>query len=226
MFRIAGMSGLAAAIALMVIAMGSLLLVPQNVSYGFEDVLDNIKKSKAVIFTNKQRFGNQPEFEFTWHVQGERIRMEYPEVMVQIADFEKKKGIQLNRSTKTAKLLEITKGTAKVFANPLQQVSQVKSKSAKKIAREKIGQNDVDVYLVEKIDFMGIKGKGEMKLWVDPKTQLPVRIRIGVNTRQGAKETDRPFDTQLSLENFSWHDSLDESLFDLEVPKGYTLEKK
>ena len=64
-----------------------------------------------------------------------------------------------------------------------------------------------------------------MKVWVNPKTKLPVKIRLGVNTRRGAKPKDRPFDTVLIFEDFEWNKKLDPKLFSLKVPKGYTVKQ-
>ena len=81
------------------------------------------------------------------------------------------------------------------------------------------------VYQVEQIDLFGMKGKGDMKIWVDPKTKLPVKIRIGVNSRLGSKPEDRPFDTQMTFEQFEWNKRLDPKLFSLDVPKGFEVKK-
>ena len=52
------------------------------------------------------------------------------------------------------------------------------------------------------------------KLWVDPKTQLPVLWRASA-------ANDGP--TMVS-EFTNWNEKFDEQLFDLKVPKGYKLE--
>ena len=226
MIRIAGFSGMAAGIALAVLVLGSFLFIDPNRSYVFGDVIENVQKAKSVIFTNKQKIGNQPEFEFIWYIHGDKFRIEMPDVMAQIVDLKQKKGIQLNMVKKTAKPITVGNNTAKAFANPLEQLYRIKPNAAKKIGRKKLGKSEVDVYRIESIDLLGLKGKGEMTLWVNPKTQLPVRIKISANTGFGAKDTDRPFDTHFLLENFSWHASLDESLFRLQIPDGYAKEKK
>ena len=70
---------------------------------------------------------------------------------------------------------------------------------------------------------MGIKGQAdqegdEMKVWVDPTTGLPVRIRIA-----GAFSRDRTDESFLDFDEFVWNEPLEANLFSLEIPKGYTI---
>jgi outer membrane lipoprotein-sorting protein len=55
------------------------------------------------------------------------------------------------------------------------------------------------------------------KVWVDPKTSLPVRIAVERPADGGKVET------VFSFEQFTWNESLDPDLFKLEVPKGFTV---
>ena len=51
---------------------------------------------------------------------------------------------------------------------------------------------------------------GALKLWVNPKTDLPVKIECLV--RGGGA---------ITFDEFKWNETIDEALFDLDVPKGY-----
>ncbi len=67
---------------------------------------------------------------------------------------------------------------------------------------------------------MGLtKGKDESaKLWVDPKTGLPVRIAVG-----DPADKDKQF---IVFEQFSWNQQLDQAMFKLEVPNGFPLKNE
>jgi outer membrane lipoprotein-sorting protein len=225
MFRIAGFSSLAAAVTLAAIVGGSLWFAGGETAYAFADVIEKIQKAESVVFNNRQRIGDQKEMDFIWYMQGDRIRMELPGLLVLIGDLKQRRSLQLDLTRKTARPHELHKDAARGFMNPVQQLRQLTPKDAKRTGREKLNGRDVDVYRVEKIDLFGAKGKGEMKIWVNPETMLPVRIELKMHTRLGAKPTD-PFDTFFTLENFSWNERLDASLFDLEVPKGFRIEKE
>jgi hypothetical protein len=222
LMRIAGLSGMAAAIALVVLFVGSFFLVDRSATYGFADVIENVKKAKSVILMSKTKIGNQPEFEFTWYIQDDHLRMEVPGAFAMIADLKAKKGIQLDLTRKTVKSIPVHADVAQGFMNPLQKLRQLSSKDAKKVGQEKMEGKTVDVYRLNAIDLFGMKakGEGEMTLWADPKTQLPVKILIEVNTEMGRK--GKPYDSRFTFENFSWHASIEPSLFTLEAPKGFT----
>jgi hypothetical protein len=55
-------------------------------------------------------------------------------------------------------------------------------------------------------------------IWVDPKTELPVKITYEGTTLVGDKE---PKLTK-TIEGFSRNEKLDDNLFDTKVPDGYT----
>lgn len=224
MFRIARYSGLSAAvIALAVI--GALLFINGTQPLAFADVVENVKNAKSVTLTSRQKFGSQPEFAFTWSFQGDNLRMEIPDQVIIIGNLKKKKGLQINVATKTAYAYTIEDGLVGGFADPVDQIRQAKPDDAKAVGEEKLNDRKTLVYEFDQIDFLGMKGKGQMKVWVDPETKLPVKIRVGANTRSGSKPSDRPFDTVMILEDFEWNKKLDPALFKLEAPEGYTVKQ-
>jgi len=228
MIRLARYSGMSAAALVLAALLGGLFLMDRTSTVAFADVADvikNVKQAKSVTLTSRQKFGNQPEFTFKWSMQGNAVRMEIPDQLIHIADLKKKKGLQINIPRKTAYEFPLEKPVAGAFANPVDQIRRVNAKDAERIGEERLDGRKTIVYRFEKIDFLGAKGKGRMKVWVDPKTKLPVRIRIGMNTRRGAKPQDRPFDTVMTLEDFEWNKSLDPKLFRLKVPDGYTVKQ-
>jgi outer membrane lipoprotein-sorting protein len=223
MLRIARNTGLGAAAVILVTLLGWLVAINTTSSIAFGDVIENVKKAKSVTLVNKQKIGNQPELQFQWSLQGDSIRMEIPEQMTMIGNLKQKKALQLNHVAKVAYQILLEDGTQEAFANPLDQIRNIKPKDARQQGEEEINGQKAIVYLVEKIDFFGIKSRGEMRIWVDPKSELPVKIHIGVNTRHGSSPDDRPFDTVMTLEQFEWNKPLDPKLFSLEIPEGYEV---
>jgi hypothetical protein len=61
-------------------------------------------------------------------------------------------------------------------------------------------------------------GAVEVKIWADPKTLLPIRVE---ETSAGAAGSD----TRIVMSDFQVGMELDESLFSVEVPAGYTVQQ-
>jgi hypothetical protein len=71
---------------------------------------------------------------------------------------------------------------------------------------------------------LGVEGgsllglNGDWIVWVDPKTELPVRMQILVKNVKGVLDDK----LQITLDEFEWDKELDPTLFSLEPPAGYT----
>ena len=109
---------------------------------------------------------------------------------------------------------DIDKTAAAEFANPIEQLRQAKPDAAQRIGEEMLGDVETVVYRINHVDLLGIKGKAEMKVWVAPKTKLPVRIEI--------RDTQRA--VSLSFDRFEWNKPLDAKLFDIDAPDGFTID--
>jgi len=64
--------------------------------------------------------------------------------------------------------------------------------------------------------FRVVKEDWPIDVWVDPKTTLPIRMEMTVTTIDGEKSTS-------VFDEFVFHTELDESLFSLTPPAGYTV---
>ncbi len=225
MFRIARYSGFAAAASILVALGVWLVAVNGGAGVAFADVVQKVKEAKSVTLTCRQKIGSQPEIKFKWSLQGNAIRMEIPGQLTIISHVQQKKGLQLNHSRKIAYQIPVHDDAATGFANPIEQFRKIRPEDASRLGEEEVGGQKTIVYQVEEFEFMGIKAKGEMKIWVDPATELPAKIQIGLNSRRGSKAEDRPFDTVMTFEQFEWNKSLDPKLFSLDVPEGYGVKK-
>lgn len=225
MIRIARYSSLSAAALTVVALIGWFAFLSGTSTPAFGDVIKNVQQAESVTMTNRQKIGSQPEFEFKFSMQKQHFRMEVPDSFVFIADLKQKKALQIDHVHKLVYQMPVSEEAAKGFTNPIAQFRNLKPKDAERRGDERLNGKTAHVYIVKKIDLLGFKGEGEMKIWVDPKTKLPLKIRVGANTRMGSKATDRPFDTVITFEDFQWNRKLDPKLFELKVPAGYKVVK-
>ena len=87
----------------------------------------------------------------------------------------------------------------------------------KKVGEEQLNGTRTIVYRTDKVDMLLFEGKAKTNFWIDPNTDLPVKIVI--------QDRNPKSPTLLRLEQFSWNKPLDEELFKLDVPAGYTVRK-
>jgi outer membrane lipoprotein-sorting protein len=213
MFRIARYGGVAAAASVLFVVGVSFLVVDRGAGVAFADVVQNVKDASSVTFRNKQKIGRQPEMEFQWYLQGEQIRFEMPNVMAVIADLKMKKGLRLNMANKTARQMDLDDESMALFTNPVDQLRKAKPEDAELLGEESFGKLKAKVYRVQRVDFLGIQGKGEMKVWIDSISELPVKITV----------SDQEGKRFLSFDQFEWNKRLNKKLFRLEAPAGYTV---
>jgi outer membrane lipoprotein-sorting protein len=236
MFRIARYSGLAAASVFLVVAAGFFWLWNSHPGLAFGDVVENVKKAKSVTFTCTQKLTpHSPVLKQRWYLQDNKMRLELPGVqesfranepvlMAIIADFDKKKVLRLDFVRKLAQRWDITKDITKHWVNPIDQLRRLKDQDAERLADEKLDGRPVQVYRLKKLHIWNADQdvkEGELaKVWVDPKSGLPVRFLIE------SWNADHKGKTRLVFADFVWNKPLAPEMFKLEVPKGFTLDNK
>jgi hypothetical protein len=215
MFRIAGYSSATAAAVLLAVV-GWLFFNNQG-SHAFAGVIENVQKAESVVLTNRQTIGKQPTMEMKWYIQGEKIRMEVPGAVAFVTDLGDKTTYELNLRDKIAKALPTPESGRQAFANPVSHLQNARPEDARLIGKEQLSGKTVQLYRIEKIDFLGAKGAGEMKIWVDPETNLPVKILMD------QPQKDRGSRNTIELTDFEWNKALEASLF---LPPGdYTIKE-
>jgi outer membrane lipoprotein-sorting protein len=213
MFRIARYSSATAAAIL--VAVFGWLVVSDHGRPAFAGVIENVQQAQSVTLTNKQTIGEQPTMTMKWYIEGEKIRMELPGAVAFVTDLGEQTVYELNLRNKTATARPTPAGGRQAFANPVSHLQNAKPEDAKRIGTEELNGHTVDLYRLDKIDFLGAKGGGEMKVWVDPETGLPVKILMDQPQKErGSRNT-------IELTDFEWNKDLDESLF--EIPADFTL---
>jgi hypothetical protein len=240
MFRLMRYGSTAAAAALVAAITGWLFFGDHTAALAFADVVKKVSDAKSVSFVTKIptiiQGASRGVLQQKHYIRGNSYRMEIPSAqedvpvppdappafLVLIADWQQKKALQLDYVTKSAKWLDadpkIWEELAKGIADPIKQLRQLKEQDAERLADEDLNGRKLQVYRITRKDiFMGLtQSKDETtKLWVDPKTGLPVRIAVGDPSNK-----EKPF---FVFEQFTWNEPLDAELFKAEVPSGFTL---
>jgi outer membrane lipoprotein-sorting protein len=167
------------------------------------------------MLTNKQTIGIGRTLEMKMYFEGKKMRLEFPGVMAYVADFEAKTAYELDLTKKVARTIPFDAAGVMQMPNPVEQFRKVKPDDARLIGEEEIDGRKSQLFQVDKVDFLDAKGQGQMKIWVDPKTELPVKLLVD------NPNVDRSKRTTLTFTDIEWNKELDDSLF--QVPADFTI---
>ncbi len=131
---------------------------------------------------------------------------------VTITDLIHGKGLLLYTPTKTAMLIDFKKEgkTKNAEVSMIEELRKLADKKGESAGKKRIGDVEAVGFRVEEEGF-------PLTVWADPKTKMPVLIEIAI--RAGDQEI------RGTMENFQLDPKLDDALFSLEPPEGYTLRK-
>ena len=137
--------------------------------------------------------------------------------MVTISDCDKGKSIMLEPTAKTAIVLTFTnlpKGKMPMERDPFGwlRLLLTDARDQPDFKREPLGEKEIDGRKV--VGFRVNTNGTVISLWGDPKTGLPVRAEMTMTMLGNAK---------ITLTDFEFNMDLDESLFSVEPPAGYTV---
>ncbi|NOZ38954.1 MAG: DUF2092 domain-containing protein [Planctomycetes bacterium] len=133
---------------------------------------------------------------------------------VLIHDSKLGKVLLLQLTEKTAKIIEMSEQ----LVGPqqpgfLEKFRKMRPDHAEYLGKEALNGKEVLKYKYKKPD-------GHYMLWLDPDSQLPVKAVIA--DVADSKKVNAKFE----MTDFVWNPELDESLFSLEIPEGYDLERE
>lgn len=175
--------------------------------------LDKLKDAESVEFVIGPGRGDAAGRQQKCLLHGERFRVQHPVGIVMIGDRQTKNGLYLDAANKTACRFTLHERLATEFAtDPIMQLRQVKADGAERLSRAIADGKQTEVFRVRGINLFGTRGeKGEMRVWLDSTTMLPVRIEL----RMG--------DTSImTLKEINWSPNFDPSLLAQEIPSGYS----
>lgn len=188
-----------------------------NQAVALDKVLDNVQKAESVTFVEKQKLGDQGELELHYSVRGPRVRIEFANGTALVVDTKQRTGLMLFPKEKG--YLHIDKDKLHGPAGgklPIDDLLALRDRKPTSVEKEKLDGKEVQK--------LTIKGEpkadppGDWVLWIDPKTELPVKMTYSGTTSAGGKEVS----VMKVYEKFDWNVKLDDKLFDMTVPEGYT----
>jgi outer membrane lipoprotein-sorting protein len=182
----------------------------------FDKAADKAAAAKSARFKYTHKVTGQPEVSGKGYAQGGRLRMEKDDLAL-VVDFKARKALKLMTASKTAALVDIPAALGEMVPNPIEQLARAKGKKAGRTGEEEVGGVKAEVFRVEDAGLFGLEAgpDGEFTIWVDPKTELPVRIRL---TYKNGEATH-----SYLFEGFVWNEDIDPKLLSLDVPEGYKL---
>lgn len=199
----------------LLVAAGVLWVGGQSAEASFLKAMENAAKAKTVrakvtrVDKDGPRTGHA-----TLSVRGDRLRLD-DETFVSISDTAAKTVLHLNPDKKQARTF--TPADAADFQNPLDQLVRLKDAQPELVGEDTVGGRKVRVFRVKGAGGNLFRLRGEWTVWVDPTTELPVRMQL----RNAAGVPDDKL--RVTLDEFEWNVDLDAKLFDLTVPDGYTV---
>lgn len=188
----------------------------------FQKALDNAERAKSVKVTMTIENGGKVTHVGTLYRQGDMIRAEtvqdaeLPDKPVIVGDLKTRKTLTLLPQTKTAQRatvgeqeLRFITGMLSNFTDLRAQLGGKDAKAVKEVGTETIGDRKTTAYeLTAKGPLPGL-----WKVWVDPKTNFPVRARLAQEKGKNA----------FTLDFEDWNKDFDPKLFSLDPPEGYKL---
>lgn len=176
----------------------------------FAQVLNNAKNADSVVFTLIE--GGKKH---KCMAQGTKCRVEHSSGIVVVSDSKTRKRMLFDPAKKTAGVFDLPEHTvAELGQSLVEQLRQVRPDDAKPMGMDTIDGKTVDLFRVKGIKLFGIdsrdSGKGEMKIWVDPKSMLPWRIELLLGTS-----------LIVTLHEMNWNVPIEPSSLQIQVPEGY-----
>ncbi len=213
--------GTATAAAVAVATAAGILWFGGSAAAHVQKAIDNAEKASSVKVTATIENKGKVTHVHTVYRQGDAVRMEtvqdaeLPDKPVVVADLKTRKALTLLPATKTATRSELGAQETQAVAGMLGDFAGLKAhlgggddKAVKALGEEKIGDRKTTAYEITANGPI----PGVWKVWVDPKTDFPVRLRLAGEAKQS-----------LTFDFEDWNKKFDAKLFSQDVPEGYKL---
>ncbi len=193
----------------------------------FAEVVRQINEAETLTFTTiSQTEGEEPATAQCMYMEPGRVRISsnrnivlpapLPEGSVWIMDFRKGVLLILDPIKKTGTKLE-TDTSAAPTPNMVRLMKNLPSKAERKLGVREIDGRKAIGFVVRKFDEKITFGQ-EYVVWVDQQSALPIRVEMEISDRKGRKG-------RITVTDIQFDRKLDESLFSLELPVGYTIDE-
>jgi hypothetical protein len=206
--------GLTVAATVLIALAGVTLLLDRTGGRAFARVIENVNATRSAHCKTAMRFGHQREIDGQLYLDGNRLRLEqFDGLLIQVEDLDRKQALFLDVNRKVAQSAEIDARLVREFTNPIDQLRRANTKNAKQMGEEILRGRRTQVYRLHKVDLLGMKGDGEMLVWVDVESELPAKIVI--------RDPDPKAEMEMRFDEFAWNEPLDAQLFSLSTPDGF-----
>ena len=208
----------AAVLAVGVGIIGTLLWLsttPVGAGEAFGRVLQQIRKSRTVSYKSTVELaGYPPRTSQVLFMEPGRARKTGPSGGFEVSDG--RRGMRLSVAPPCCKWALLIKYAVppqeRLQRGPLSRLTELSADSGELAGQDELDGRRVNVFHVR-------QEHQEMTIWADPRTNLPVRVKMALTL---ARQNDvSPASATLTLSEFAWNEELDESLFELRIPEGY-----
>lgn len=208
--------GVSVAATLLALVTAGFLLLDYSGGRAFAQMVDKVKAARSVRFTTVTRFGRRPEQTGRMYLEDNLMRIEqFDGKLIEVADLKRKQALLLDMERKLAQQIRIGTGAGEELVNPIEQLRGATAEHAEQIGQEILAGRRTQVYRLHQVDLLGIKGRGEMLVWVDVACGLPAKIVI--------RDRDPKSPTEFRFEAFDWNEPLDLNLFSVSIPDGFQI---
>ncbi len=218
--KVLAMSYLHRKAAALIVAAGGLSVWAVLLAFGFfssvtfAQVAEKLRDIKSLTYSARMTVPGATEpMVIKSEILGGRMRNELPGSTVMIMDIATSQTLILNSALKTANLtkIEVTgQPKAPIERDVISEMRSLVGKKGESVGELKIGNIKAKGFRVTE------SGK-VMTIWVDPATDLPVRMETNVEI---AGKT-----TNITMDDLVFDAPLDEKRFSMEIPAGYTVTK-
>ncbi len=214
--------GTATAATVGVATAAALLWFGDGRAVALERVAEKVKRAESVTYVETQTLGGQAPIEMRFAVRGPLVRIDAGDAgrsTVLILDTKEKTGLMLAPPAKAYRKID-KDGPGRIGGpaggqSPVEALLALKDRKPESTAEEKL-----DGKAVQRLTIKGdpkADPPGDWVIWVDPKTELPVKMTYEGKTFAGGKEVP----VTKVFEKFVWNAKLDDTLFEQKVPAGY-----
>ncbi len=181
----------------------------------FADVIEHVRSARTLTYNLTVQLDEKPAVTVpTMRMEPGRIRQIMPGGGIMIMDMAQGKSLVLDPNEKKAILMRITgqpQMTDQMSGGFIEELRNLRDGSEEMLGKQEINGQDA-------VGFQVHNGDLNWTIWADAQTGLPIHIQIQMEGGMFGEGT-------ATMTDFKFDVDLDESLFSLTPPEGYTLEE-
>jgi hypothetical protein len=178
------------------------------------------EQAKTVRVQIETDHGGDSKMTVTNFIAGDKLRSEFqPRGLVLVVNgSEDPKGMMLITKMQTFREVDpdkdaLVKQVRGDVRNALAQFKVPADDKVKGLPDENLDGRKTKVYEIKNVVLPGTRARADLKMWIDPKTDLPVQSRVSAVTEGRTVTTTAKY--------LGFNEELDPKLFETKVPEGY-----